>query len=334
MKKNVRGLRRRRWPQGWGPLLVALLLLLVLAPMVAHAQGSDTVTVSWTAPGDDGRVGTATDYELRLSTSPIDDTNWAAATVVAGTPTPLVAGTRQRMVVRGLTRDTTYWFAIKTVDDAGNWSGISNIVQWDWVYDTAAPSAPTGLTAEKQGDGTVRVRWSPNSEADLAGYEVYRALSAGEPFIVLNGALVPATEYVDGTLPAGIDTVWYQISARDNSGNESARSSTISLSLIVDVVQAGAWAIETGYPNPSHAGERVTFRLVVSSSGGDAAMDITTSIGQRVCRIDLGTLSPGATVVRQWDGKNDAGREVAPGVYTVWLIAGSTRLSVRLVRVP
>jgi hypothetical protein len=70
-------MRRRRRPHGWGPLLVALLLLLVLAPIVAHAQGAgaDTLTLAWTGPGDDRQVGTATDDELRLSASPIDDTN-------------------------------------------------------------------------------------------------------------------------------------------------------------------------------------------------------------------------------------------------------------------
>lgn len=330
MRRDVRGTRRRR-PQGWGPLFVGLLLLLVLAPIVAHAQGADTVNVSWTAPGDDGQIGTAMDYELRWSTSPIDNANWAdAKNIVATTPTPRVSGTRQRAVVRGLTRGTTYWFAIKTVDDAGNWSNISNIVQWEWVYDTAPPSAPTGVTAAKQGDGSVRVSWSPNSEADLAGYDVYRALSAGGPFSALNGSLVTPTEYADDTLPAGTETVWYQIGARDDSGNESARSSTYRLSL---VLQASAWAMETGYPNPSPAGMTVRIPLVVPGSGGDAMMEIVNDSGQRVRRLDLGTLSPGATEV-PWDGRNDAGREVAPGVYTAWLTAGSTRVSARLVRVP
>ena len=91
--------------------------------------------------------------------------------------------------------------------------------------------------------------------------------------------------------------------------------------------------METGYPNPSNAGTTVYLRLMVPAPGGDAVLEIVNNAGQRVRRIDLGTRSPGATV-EEWVGKNDAGREVAPGVYTVWLIAGSTRVSVRLVRVP
>ena len=49
--------------------------------------------------------------------------------------------------------------------------------------------------------------------------------------------------------------------------------------------------------------------------------------------LDLGAVGAGSPVV-QWDGRSDGGREVAPGVYTAWLIAGGTRLSIRLVRVP
>ena len=330
MRKDVRGMERRRRPQGWGPLLFALLLLLALAPIVAHAQGTDSVTVGWTAPGDDGHTGTATAYEMRMSTSAITSGNWAGATVVPGTPTPRPNGTRQSTVVHGLTRGTTYWFAVKTVDDVGNWSNISNIVRWDWVTDTSPPSAPTGVTATAQGDGSVRVAWSPNSEADLAGYDVYRALNAGGPFTMINGSLVTGTQYVDDAIPGGTGTVWYQITARDDSGNQSARSSTYS----VDVsLQATAWVLETGYPNPSTAGSTVRIPVVVPGSGGDAVMEIVNNSGQRVRRLDLGTLSPGATEV-PWNGRNDGGHEVAPGVYTAWLIAGSSRVSVRLVRVP
>jgi flagellar hook assembly protein FlgD len=62
-------------------------------------------------------------------------------------------------------------------------------------------------------------------------------------------------------------------------------------------------------------------------------LEIVNSAGQRLLHRDLGSLAPGSTEVL-WDGHTDGGRPVAPGVYTAWLISGSTRISVKLVRVP
>ena len=146
------------------PGIVALGLL----PCAARAQAlPDTVTLAWTAPGDDGNVGTAAAYEMRMSGSPIDEGNWTAATVVSGLPAPLPAGAIQRVVVRGLTYGTTYYFALKTADEAGNWSALSNVMRWEWIYDTTAPAAPLGLAAAPEPGGGVRVSWSPNAEPDL-----------------------------------------------------------------------------------------------------------------------------------------------------------------------
>jgi flagellar hook assembly protein FlgD len=52
-----------------------------------------------------------------------------------------------------------------------------------------------------------------------------------------------------------------------------------------------------------------------------------------VRRLELQGLGSGPATV-DWDGQNDAGREVAPGVYRAWLIVGDTRKVIRLVRVP
>jgi hypothetical protein len=172
--------------------------------------------------------------------------------------------------------------------------------------------------------------WSPNGEPDLAGYSVYRALAAAGPFVVLTGALISATEFVDGTIPAGTETVWYQVTASDATGNESARSSAFRLSL---ATETAAWAMEPGYPNPSGAGAIVRIPVVVPAAGGGARLEIVNSAGQRVRVLDLGTLPAGTPTV-QWDGRNESGREVAVGVYTAWLIAGSTRIAIRLARVP
>ncbi len=340
MPKTERMLGIGQRTQGPRSLLVGLALTLVLtsplapplAPTVAYAQGAgaDSLSLAWSAPGDDGQIGTASLYEMRRSGSPIDEGNWSTATVVSGSPVPLPAGTRQLMVVRGLTSGTTYYFAIKTADEAGNWSGLSNVVRWNWIYDTAPPAAPSGLSAALQGGGGVLVNWSPNSEADLAGYIVYRGLSVGGPFTALNGPLVTSTSYVDGTIPTGTETVWYQITARDGTGNESARSGAVSVTLAAGTT---AWAFRLAFPNPSGPGKSVGLPLVVPPAGGNARIEIANNIGQRVRRIDLGALAPGTPII-EWDGRNDAGREVAPGAYTAWLIAGSTRIAVRLVRVP
>ena len=86
----------------------------------ASAQGTTSVTLSWTAPGDDGNTGTAAQYEVRLSTSPIDAGNFASAALLANPPAPLAAGSPQTMFVTGLQVLTPYWVAMRTADERGN----------------------------------------------------------------------------------------------------------------------------------------------------------------------------------------------------------------------
>ena len=326
-----------RWRR-WIPLL-AILGLLALAPVIAYSQGVDTVVVKWTAPGDDGTFGTATLYDLRMSESPITSASFDSATRVLGLPAPAGSGTQQRVTVHGLSRGTVYYFAIRTVDDAGNWSGMSNVLQWDWSLDTAPPAAPSGVNAQVEGSG-VRVRWNANSEPDLAGYTVYRATALNGPYTALNANLIGATEYLDAALPAGATMVWYRVTASDQSGNESARSAAFAL-LIPEVpnpptppTSAVESVLEPGFPNPSSGSSPVSIPIVVQDAGlANAVVDVLDSGGRRVRRIELGAVGPGRQDV-VWDGKNDAGRLVAPGVYRAWLIAGSTRSSIRLVRTP
>ena len=96
-----------------------------------------SITLAWTAPGDDGNVGTASQYDIRYSTSTITNANWASATQVSGETAPKPAGSSESFTVTGLNPTTTYYFAIKTADEIPNWSGISN-----------SPSATT-LTPKK-----------------------------------------------------------------------------------------------------------------------------------------------------------------------------------------
>jgi len=88
---------------------------------------SGSVTLTWTAPGDDGETGQAKEYDIRYSLARIlTDTDFDSATQVTGEPTPQPAGAKETFTVAGLEQGAEYFFALKTIDDAGNVSELSN----------------------------------------------------------------------------------------------------------------------------------------------------------------------------------------------------------------
>jgi len=95
--------------------------------LAVSAATTHSLTLTWTAPGDDGNNGTAAEYDIRYATSNIDNATWEFATQVSGEPAPKPAGSNETFVVGGLASATTYYFALKTGDDAGNWANLSNI---------------------------------------------------------------------------------------------------------------------------------------------------------------------------------------------------------------
>ena len=88
--------------------------------------GSNWAILSWTASGDDGDSGQASSYDIRYSTSPIDESNFDLASMVSDPPLPQEAGLTEVLEVKGLDFSTTYYFALKVRDEWGNASGVSN----------------------------------------------------------------------------------------------------------------------------------------------------------------------------------------------------------------
>jgi len=88
--------------------------------------GHTTAVLTWNSPGDNGNVGNATAFDLRYSSSPIDEGSFGSATPIP-TGSPGSPGTLNCAELSGLSPCSGYWFAIKTVDDAGNWSNLSNV---------------------------------------------------------------------------------------------------------------------------------------------------------------------------------------------------------------
>jgi hypothetical protein len=86
--------------------------------------------LSWVAPGDNGNLGTASRYTIQYSTQASDVLSflgqvWTSTRVVSGS-----AGTTESETITGLTSEVTYYFAIKTFDQAGNSSSISNVASY------------------------------------------------------------------------------------------------------------------------------------------------------------------------------------------------------------
>lgn len=335
--ERARGQSRNTTLRAPGILTACLTLIALLAPVRSYAQGagSDSLTLAWTAPGDDGALGIATSYEVRRSSSPLTNANFGTGTLIANPPLPLPAGTRQTMVVRGLTRGTPYYFAVRAQDEAGNVSNVSNAAYVDWGFDAAPPAAPAGAAAEVQSEGkSVTISWRPNTEADLAGYHVYRAALAAGPWSRITSTPVVVAQYTDGAIPADATELVYQLSAVDALGNESARSSNIR----VTVKSAGAaapltWKMLPAYPNPSRLSESTRLPIEVPASAKEAHVDLVDGGNQLVRRFEVTGASFGVTEI-VWDGTNTHGQPCAPGVYRAWLIAGDVRQLVRIARVP
>jgi hypothetical protein len=104
----------------------------------------ETIVLRWTATGDDGTTGQASAYDLRWSNQPITASNFAAATPVGVQPVPGVAGTPQSYVLTDLALSTSYYFAVRVVDESGNWSDLGNVLgATTKATDTVPPASIT-----------------------------------------------------------------------------------------------------------------------------------------------------------------------------------------------
>lgn len=98
-----------------------------------------------------------------------------------------------------------------------------------FTKDIFPPAVPSGLQAVFSGvsqQSFIDLTWTPNTEPDLAGYNVYRR-TEGQPAVKINPDLVKTPAFRDTAVQPGT-TYFYSVSAVDLRGNESARSQETS----------------------------------------------------------------------------------------------------------
>ncbi len=132
-------------------------------------------------------------------------------------------GTRYEYVVRGLSLLPGNANLSNAIE--GNDSAPLSIT----VHDAFPPSPPSPVQIASIG-GIVSLFWPLNSEPDVVGYQIYRAESENSPpekWIKLNPQLHKTASFRDDKVEVG-KKYYYQITAIDSFGNESARSETVS----------------------------------------------------------------------------------------------------------
>jgi hypothetical protein len=103
-----------------------------VADLAAAPGATDHVLLTFTAPGDNGVQGTAASYDLRWATSAITEANWASATTITGESAPLAAGSAESWDLSfAWQAGGNLYFALKTTDDSGHISPLSNAATFD-----------------------------------------------------------------------------------------------------------------------------------------------------------------------------------------------------------
>ena len=108
-------------------LLAAFAALFAAAALRPAPASASNVILEWTAPGDDSTWGRAMEYDLRWSLRENQFPNrfYSARRIV--TDAPQAPGAVERAIVSDVPEGAAIYFALRTRDERGNWSRLSNV---------------------------------------------------------------------------------------------------------------------------------------------------------------------------------------------------------------
>ena len=194
---------------------------------------------------------------LVIATDPENDPiSYTAAGLPPGLTIDAATGAITGTITSGSHSGSPYTVTVNASDALGTGGAT---FQWA-VGDRTAPAQPAGLAIT--GDSTaLRLDWANNTEADLAGYDVYRLNASGTPIKLNTGARLTASQYVDSAAPAGVAST-YRVVAVDTSENASQPA------------EATATRSKIRFVGASGASAKSVTQLSVSLPGGVQVGDV------------------------------------------------------------
>ncbi|MFW5902077.1 MAG: fibronectin type III domain-containing protein [Thermodesulfobacteriota bacterium] len=133
--------------------------------------------------------------------------------------------------VTSLSEATRYYFTIAALDDAGNESDKAAEVIVDTLPDTRPPNVPAGVSGEQVGADALEIKVSSGNTnmADFKGNILYYGTEPG--VYDYSRDIADAGTHTFSSLPEDEKTWYFAASAYDQAGNESGKSSEITLEI-------------------------------------------------------------------------------------------------------
>jgi hypothetical protein len=192
-----------------------------------------------------------------------------------------------------------------------------------YSVDNLAPAAPLLLTAQRVG-ADVHLKWNRAVAPDLRDYAVYRSTSTGVTPVAGN-FLTSAEDTVLVDASAPTTALYYIVTAYDVHDNQSAPSNEANVNGSTGVGNAPiptSLTLQSNMPNPFNG--ETTLRVGLPAKS-DVTIEVYDVAGRRVAVRSHPAMGAGWREVA-FDGRDDAGRQLASGVYFSRVTAaGETR---------
>jgi len=260
------------WDRAWGYGKLDVLAAMDI-PSIPHglevSPSSGSVTIKWLSNDESDVTG----YKIYVS---------SGNTINAGKVTSYQ--------LNNLTNGTPVTLSVSAYNSSGKEGPRTNditVIPNPPQKDLTPPNQPKGLSIIPVNTG-LSLKWSPNSDYDLAGYDVYYGTSSGNYGKVIN--MGDTTSYNIGNLTNGV-RIYLVITAYDFSGNESARSDEVSA--IPQLVSLPGLSYHSGWPIQMDDDVFSSPAIFDVNSDGRMEIAVTTRDGKVSLMSDDGSYMPG-----------------------------------------